>query len=145
MTLRASCLAIIPLLGNMIVIPLLIFFVEKCQKKFKLTEDKTDYEKFVDANINLIRDHFHQLMLFEINIFGIAVLNNNQIDYFQGKCFLLTAIFVLSRFMHIYTTIFTNSKKQNCKNYEIHLMTFGENISLMLNIFMMGVNLFMRI
>ena len=116
MTIRASCFASIPLLGNMIVIPLLILLVEKCQKTLNLLEDKTQYEKFLDVNINLIRDHFHALLLFEINVFGLAVLDNNQLEHFQGKCFLFTAIFFLSRFLHIYQTIFTNSMDSRAKN-----------------------------
>ena len=102
MTIRASCFASIPLLGNMFVIPLLILIVEKCQRTLNLVEDKYHYERFLDVNICLIRDHFHCLLLFEINIFGLAVLDNNQLEYFQGKCFVITAIFFISRFMHIY-------------------------------------------
>ena len=82
MTIRASCFAIIPLLGNMIVFPILILLVEKCQKTLNLVEDKYHYEKFLDVNIGLIRDHLNCLLLFEINIFGLAVLDNNQIDFF---------------------------------------------------------------
>ena len=32
MTIRATCFASIPLLGNMLIIPILIFFVEKCKR-----------------------------------------------------------------------------------------------------------------
>ena len=82
MTIRASCFASIPLLGNMFVIPILILIVEKFQRSKNIIEDKYHYQKFLDVNIQLIRDHFHMLLLFEINLFGIAVLNNNQIDNF---------------------------------------------------------------
>jgi hypothetical protein len=82
MVLRASCFASIPLLGNMFVIPLLIFMVEKCQKKLNLIEDKQQYEQFLDVNITLVREHFHCLLLFVLNISGYAVLDNNQLDYF---------------------------------------------------------------
>ena len=86
------------------------------------------------------------LLLFEINLFGIAVLNNNQIDNFQGKCFVTTAIFFLSRFMHIYETIFVNSiTEQESKKYESHLCTLGDNASLQLNMFMFLVNLVLRV
>ena len=140
MTIRASCFASIPLLGNMIVIPLLILLVEKCQKRLNLIEDKHQYEKFLDININLIRDHFHALLLFEINIFALAVMDNTLCEHFQGKCFLFTAIFFISRFMHIYQTVFSNSMDFRAKNYQLHLITLGENISLMLNIILMIIN-----
>ena len=32
MTIRATCFASIPLLGNMLIIPILIFFLEKCKR-----------------------------------------------------------------------------------------------------------------
>lgn len=71
-------------------------------------EDKYTYEKFLNVNIQIIKDHFHMLLLFVINIVGLAVLDNNQIEYFLGKCFVITIIFSISRFMHIYQTIFVN-------------------------------------
>ena len=69
-------------------------------------------------------------MLFEINIFALAVLDNNKLESFMGKCIVITGIFIVSRFMHIYETIFNNSKNLRNKNFEVHLSTLGENISL---------------
>ena len=51
MIMRATCFASIPLLGNLLVIPLLILLVEKCRKSFNLMEDKYTYEKFLNVNI----------------------------------------------------------------------------------------------
>ena len=127
---RASCIASVPPLSNLFVIPILILIVEKFQRSNNLIEDTYHYQKFLDVNIQLVREHFQSLLLYEINLFGLAVLDPNQVNNFQGKCVVITAIFCISRFIHIYQTVFINSKEQASRNYEMHLSTFGENLSL---------------
>ena len=75
LTLRSSCVALVPLLANMLVIPILILIVEKFTEGLSkqeqsikkgdlkkeisvLVSDKHHYQQFLDTNISLLRDHF---------------------------------------------------------------------------------------
>ena len=48
---RASCIASVPPLSNLFVIPILILIVEKFQRSNNLIEDTYHYQKFLDVNI----------------------------------------------------------------------------------------------
>ena len=144
MVIRASCFASIPLLGNMFVIPILILVVEKCQKRLNLIEDKQQYEQFLDTNIGLIRDHFHCVLLFVLNVSSLAVLDNNQLECFQGKIVAVTCLFFAARFLHIFETIQALPLNLKSKDYTSHLISMGENATTQINAFLFIINLCLR-
>mmetsp|Transcript_8523 Transcript_8523/g.14369 ORF Transcript_8523/g.14369 Transcript_8523/m.14369 type:complete len:199 (-) Transcript_8523:12-608(-) len=142
LTIRASCFASIPLLANMLVIPIFILIVEKFQNQMKmLIEDKASYHKFIDTNISLIKDHFQMLLLFEINLFGLAVLEANKLQRFRERCIIIASIFFLSRFLHIYQKIVRSyNSSEDPKEMGGIRPTLGQNLILQLNFFLFLTN-----
>ena len=78
-------------------------------KKGSEIDNKNSYQVFLDTNMQLIRDHFQMLLLFEVNLFGLTVLDQIKVGYFKEKCIIISAIFFFGIFAHIYETIFKQS------------------------------------
>ena len=87
------------------------------------------------------------MLLFEINIFGIAVLDHGLVHNFEGKCIVISCIFFLSRFAHIYETIFWQTKDdpELSKVAPCAYVTFGTSLITTLNSFLAVVNFCCRI